>query len=63
MAKHFTVEELDAMADFYGSKEGQSVLSKFGAYLDDVYPVIEQHMRRTYSDVEADIERVINTKK
>src|SRR5689334_2239269 len=32
MVKHFTVQELKALADFYGSPVGKSAMGKFGAY-------------------------------
>ena len=32
MVKHFTTEELKALADFYGSPVGKSAMQKFGAW-------------------------------
>ena len=58
MAKHFTVDELNALADFYGSKEGRSAMKKFGAYMGDVMPVIQQEMGRVQTEIKADIERL-----
>jgi hypothetical protein len=46
MVRHFTVRELNALADFYGSPEGRSTMKKFGAYMADVMPVIQQEMAR-----------------
>lgn len=46
MVRHFTVRELNALADFYGSPEGRSAMTKFGAYMADVMPVIQQEMAR-----------------
>ena len=46
MAKHFTVDELNALADFYGSREGRSAMKKIGAYIADVMPVIQQNMTK-----------------
>lgn len=40
MAKIFTVEELDALADFYGSEVGRSITEKFGFYIADIMPVL-----------------------
>lgn len=40
MVKHFTAEELQALADFYGSRVGKSAMKKFGAYMADVTPAI-----------------------
>ena len=36
MAKHFTVNELNALADFYGSPVGKSIMGKFGPYMADI---------------------------
>jgi hypothetical protein len=58
MAKHFTVDELNALADFYGSNEGRSAMKKFGAYMGDVMPVIQQEMGRAQMEIKADIERL-----
>lgn len=44
MTKHFTVKELEALTAFYGSPEGKSVMKKFGAYMADVMPVIQQQV-------------------
>lgn len=46
MAQHFSVKELNALTKFYGSPEGQSAMRKFGAYMADVMPVIQQEMLR-----------------
>jgi hypothetical protein len=39
--KHFTTDELKALADFYGSPVGKSAMQKFGAYMADVMPTME----------------------
>ena len=41
MAKHFTADELRALADFYGSPLGKSAMGKFGNYMADVMPTIQ----------------------
>ena len=41
MAKHFTADELRALADFYGSELGKSAMGKFGSYMADVMPTIQ----------------------
>lgn len=41
MVKHFTTEELKALADFYGSPVGKSAMQKFGAYMADIMPTLE----------------------
>jgi hypothetical protein len=44
MVKHFTADELAALADFYGSPVGKSAMSKFGLYMADVMPAIQEEM-------------------
>ena len=44
MVKHFTTEELKALADFYGSPVGKSAMQKFGAYMADLMPIIQAGM-------------------
>jgi hypothetical protein len=46
MVKHFTTEELKALADFYGSPVGKSAMQKFGAYMADVVPAIQAEMQK-----------------
>lgn len=46
MVETFTAEELNALADFYGSKEGQSALQKFGTYMGRVMPAIQEEIKR-----------------
>lgn len=50
MVRHFTVRELNALADFYGSPEGKSAMKKFGLYMADVMPVIDQEMKRAFQE-------------
>ncbi len=44
MVKHFSADELKALADFYGSPVGRSAMKKFGAYMADVMPVIQNEV-------------------
>lgn len=46
MVKVFTAEELNALADFFGSPLGKSAMGKFGVYMADVMPVIQQEIFR-----------------
>jgi len=46
MVKHFTTEELKALADFYGSPVGKSAMRKFGDYMADVMPAIQAEMMK-----------------
>ena len=55
MVKRFTLDELIALGDFYGSKEGQSAMKKFGVMMADVMPVIQQEMGRVQMEIKADL--------
>jgi hypothetical protein len=46
MVKTFTADELNALADFYGSKHGASAMLKFGAYMALIMPVIQAELQR-----------------
>jgi hypothetical protein len=41
MPKHFTTKEINAMATFYATPEGASIMKKFGAYMADIMPAIQ----------------------
>jgi Uncharacterized protein conserved in bacteria (DUF2059) len=43
--QHFTAEELAALADFYGSKNGQEILRKMPAAMGTALPAIQVMMR------------------
>jgi len=44
MVKTFTVQELKAMGDFYGSATGQSILQKMPVYMSLVMPPVQQQV-------------------
>jgi len=44
--KHFTAEEIKAMADFYGSPAGKSAMSKFRDYMADLMPVVQSEIAK-----------------
>jgi hypothetical protein len=46
MVKHFTTEELKALADFYGSPVGKSAMQKFGAYMAEVMPALQAEIMK-----------------
>ncbi len=54
MTRHFTVDEIHALAQFYGSAEGQSIMSKFGAYMAELLPVIQAETRRVNQEIITD---------
>jgi hypothetical protein len=49
MVKHFTTDELKALADFYGSPVGKSAMQKFGAYMAEVMPAIQSEVLKAQS--------------
>lgn len=51
MADIFTVEELQAMIDFYGSKEGRSVSHKTDDYERAIQPVLTRMLDKSLLDV------------
>ena len=46
LPKHFTADELRALADFFGSPVGKSAMSKYGAYMGSIMPVIQQEVAK-----------------
>ena len=46
MVKHFTTDELKALADFYGSPIGKSAMQKFGAYMADLMPIMQAEIMK-----------------
>ena len=53
MLKRFTAQELDALANFYGSPEGRSIAKKLGAYMADIQPHMEAELTRVISELKA----------
>lgn len=50
LVKNFTVGELNAMTDFYGSPEGQSAAKKFGPYMTGIMPQIQQEVKKAMDE-------------
>lgn len=50
MVKHFTADELKALADFYGSDVGKSALKKFGLYMADASPAIQAEVLKAQGE-------------
>lgn len=46
MIKHFTAEELCALADFYNAPGAKSAMGKMRAYMSDVMPVVQSEMMK-----------------
>ena len=55
LVKHFTVKEIDALAAFYGSPEGRSITKKFGAYLADVMPAIQEELAGAIEAIQKEV--------
>ena len=56
LVRHFTVDELNAMAEFYSSPHGASAMRKFGAYMADVMPAIQEEMILGLDHMERQVE-------
>ena len=52
LIKHFSADELKALADFYGSPVGKSAMKKFGPYMADVMPAIQTEMMKAHAKVQ-----------
>lgn len=52
MVNIFTAKELNALADFYGSEVGKSVISKFGVYMAEVMPAMQQEFQRALKELQ-----------
>jgi hypothetical protein len=52
LVKHFNAGELNAMATFYGSPEGKSARGKFGPYMAEVMPLINDEVRKVFVKVQ-----------
>lgn len=57
MVKNFTANELQALANFYGSDVGRSATKKFGQYMADAMPHIQALMKDAYQKSKAEIEK------
>lgn len=44
MVKHFTADELSALANFYGSPVGKSAMKKFADYMAEVMPTLQEEL-------------------
>jgi len=47
-----TADELNVLADFYGSKNGYSAMRKFGSYMAIVTPALEQEVERALRQIQ-----------
>ena len=54
LVDHFTAAELRALADFYGSAEGKSIMKKFGPYMADAMPLIQEQVTMAVEKAQAE---------
>ena len=54
MIDTFTADELNALADFYGSKHGNSAMQKFGRYMGQVVPAVQAELQRCFQQIVAE---------
>ena len=57
MVEFFTADELDALADFYGSQLGRSIIKKFPKYMAAVMPTMNAHVVQASEKVLEEIKR------
>jgi hypothetical protein len=53
MLKTFTTDELNALADFYSSKNGASAMRKYGVYMGDLMPSLMQEVQRAVQELQS----------
>lgn len=51
MIEVFSADELDALATFYGSAVGQSVVAKFPVYMAEMMPLIQLELARAAGEL------------
>ena len=51
MVRHFNTKELNALAEFYGSTEGKSILVKFGPYMAEIMPLVQQEVMHAVEEM------------
>jgi hypothetical protein len=56
LVKNFSTDELNAMADFYGSAEGQSILAKYPTYLAEVMPAMLAEVKRAIAEIQTELQ-------
>ncbi|SDW03489.1 DUF2059 domain-containing protein [Celeribacter indicus] len=59
MADQFTIEEITALRDFYGTEEGRSVMRKMPDVLAAVQPDIMQMVQTKMPDIMAEVQTVV----
>lgn len=57
VVKHFTVQEINALSAFYSSREGRSITRKFGAYMSDVMPALQDELEQAMEEIHKEVQR------
>ena len=52
LVKKFTAGELKAMVDFFGSPEGHAAYKKFGPYMSEIIPPIQQEVKKSMAELQ-----------
>lgn len=52
LVKHFTPNEMNAMAAFFGSPEGKSARAKFTPYMTEMLPQISEEVKKVFAKVQ-----------
>lgn len=52
LINHFSLAELNAIADFYGSEIGKSAMKKLGVYSAEVMPAVQFEVKRAFEKLE-----------
>ena len=60
MCKTFTIKEIKALTNFYGSPEGKSVMKKFPQYMGDLMPYLQEINQRAMQKVMEEIDKKQN---
>jgi hypothetical protein len=56
LTKHFTVKEINALTAFYASPEGRSITKKFGAYIADVMPAMQEELALAVEEIHKEVQ-------
>lgn len=51
LVKHFTPDELNAMATFFGSAAGKSARAKFSPYMMEIMPQINAEVKKVFAKI------------
>lgn len=59
-ARHFTVDELQALIDFYKSEHGASIMAKMQPYMQDVMSTMMPEMMTAMAEIGPEINEVMS---